>query len=78
MQYCCALFVVEDIAVSRQFYEEVLGQTVLYDFGENIQLHGGFALQQKDHYARTTEVAVDRVQTRVFCNLLLFKRRIRE
>jgi catechol 2,3-dioxygenase-like lactoylglutathione lyase family enzyme len=77
MQYCCALFVVEDIAVSRQFYEEVLGQTVLYDFGENIRFHGGFALQQRDHYARMTGSGFG-VQTRVFCNLLLFKRRIRE
>lgn len=40
---------VADMAVSRRFYEEVLGQQVLMDHGPNVGYKGGFALWQKDH-----------------------------
>lgn len=40
---------VADMADSRRFYEEVLGQQVLMDHGPNVGYKGGFALWQKDH-----------------------------
>lgn len=43
----CSLIVVESIEKSRKFYEEVLGQKVEFDFGENISFAGGLALQSR-------------------------------
>ena len=40
---------VEDIAASRRFYEDLLGQEVTFDFGENVSFAGGFAIQKADH-----------------------------
>ncbi len=45
MQFKLPLLVVEDISRSRLFYEEVLGQKVVLDFGANITFGGGFSLQ---------------------------------
>jgi catechol 2,3-dioxygenase-like lactoylglutathione lyase family enzyme len=42
--------VVNDIARARDFYERILKQTVVTDFGENIAFKGGFAIHQKDHF----------------------------
>ena len=50
MKYVCALVVVKDIKRSRFFYEEILGQKVSVDAGENVSYKGGFAIQQKDHF----------------------------
>ena len=50
MKFMCPLVVVKDINRSRDFYESVLGQTVKYDYGENITFHGDFALHQKSHF----------------------------
>lgn len=47
MKFMCPLVVVKDINRSRDFYENVLGQRVKYDYGENITFHGDFALHQK-------------------------------
>ncbi len=51
MKYTCSLFVVEDIEVSRDFYENVLNQTVKYNFGENITFEGDFAIHEANHFA---------------------------
>ena len=51
MKFVCSLIVVSDIAISRVFYEDLLGQKVKYDFGENITFHGDFALHLKSHYS---------------------------
>jgi catechol 2,3-dioxygenase-like lactoylglutathione lyase family enzyme len=48
MKQATFLLVVDDISTSRVFYEKVLSQTILFDFGANIVLSGGFALQAKD------------------------------
>lgn len=37
--------------VSRNFYENVLGQKVQYDFGENVSFEGGFAIHLKSHFS---------------------------
>jgi catechol 2,3-dioxygenase-like lactoylglutathione lyase family enzyme len=50
MKYICPLLVVEDIDLSRRFYEQILDQKVKYDFGENVTFDGDFAIHQKNHY----------------------------
>ena len=50
MRFVCPLIVVDDIARSRRFYEEVLGQEVEFDFGENVTFKGSFAIHLKGHY----------------------------
>jgi len=44
---------VKDIAVSRRFYQELLGQTVLVDHGPNVGFAGGFAIWQAEHALQT-------------------------
>lgn len=51
MKFICPLIVVKDIAKARYFYEEILGQIVKYDFGQNIQFEGDFSIHEKDHYS---------------------------
>jgi catechol 2,3-dioxygenase-like lactoylglutathione lyase family enzyme len=58
MKYKLPLVVVDDISVSRKFYEGVLNQKVILDFGANITFAGDFALQSKESWAgfiHTTE-----------------------
>ena len=50
MKYVCPLIVVNDIEISRRFYEEVLNQQVKYDYGENVTFEGDFAIHLKSHY----------------------------
>ncbi|RPI31145.1 MAG: glyoxalase/bleomycin resistance/dioxygenase family protein [Chloroflexota bacterium] len=50
MKFVCPLIVVEDIAVSRRFYEDCLGQKVKYDFGVDVQFEGDFSIHQKAHF----------------------------
>jgi catechol 2,3-dioxygenase-like lactoylglutathione lyase family enzyme len=40
---------VKDIKASRRFYEELLGQEVLMDHGENVAFTGGFAIHLAEH-----------------------------
>lgn len=41
-----SLILVEDIAVSRRFYEVLLGQKVISDFGLNVTFTGGLSIWQ--------------------------------
>ena len=50
MQFVCSLVVVEDIKKSRVLYENILGQTVVADFGQNLAFAGGFALHEEKHF----------------------------
>ena len=50
MKFRCVLVTVSDMERSREFYEKVLGQKVRYDFGENIEFHGGFAIHLRSHF----------------------------
>jgi len=50
MKYKCSLIAVRDIKISRNFYENLLGQKVEYDFGENVSFEGGFAIHLADHF----------------------------
>lgn len=50
MKYICTLIAVKDIEKSKQFYSEVLEQEVVLDFGANVTLSGGFALQSTESW----------------------------
>ena len=52
MKYKLPLVVVEDISVSRKFYEEVLNQKVILDFGANISFAGDCAVQSKESWLK--------------------------
>jgi len=47
--YQSSVIFVQDVAASRRFYEELLGQEVEMDFGPSVGFKGGFALWQVDH-----------------------------
>lgn len=57
MKYCSTLIVVTDMERSKQFYRDLLGLEVLLDFGANVTLTGGIALQT----AARMDVPVDYV-----------------
>jgi catechol 2,3-dioxygenase-like lactoylglutathione lyase family enzyme len=44
---------VQDIAASRRFYEELLGQEIEMDVGPSVEFRDGFALWQVDHAFQT-------------------------
>lgn len=48
MKYVCTLIAVSDMEKSKQFYRDVLGLGVVSDFGANVTLEGGIALQTLD------------------------------
>ena len=48
MKFAGPLIVVSDMENSKRFYYEVLGLEVNVDFGANVTLTGGIALQTKD------------------------------
>lgn len=52
LKFVCSLIVVDEIAPSRHFYANLLGQKVKFDFGENVTFEGDFAIHQKAHYQR--------------------------
>ena len=47
-----SLILVEDIAVSRRFYEGLLGQKVISDFGLNVTFAGGLSIWQAERACR--------------------------
>ena len=49
MKYCCALITVEDINKSRKFYEEIMEQTVINDYIEDVAFNG-FSIHLRSHY----------------------------
>jgi catechol 2,3-dioxygenase-like lactoylglutathione lyase family enzyme len=52
IRFKSALLFVKDIAVSRQFYENSLNQKVEYDFGEDVEFSGGFAIHDANHISK--------------------------
>lgn len=50
LKFIAPLILVEDVARSRDFYEKVLGQTVKFDFGEDVQFEGDFSIHLQPHY----------------------------
>ena len=49
VKFICPLITVTDMKRSRDFYENILGQTVETDFGENVSF-GGFAIHLRPHF----------------------------
>ena len=54
MKFHSPLVVVENIERAKAFYENVLGQKLLYDFGENIVFEGEFSLHLRTHFEKLT------------------------
>lgn len=50
------MLVVLNIETSKRFYYEVLGLEVIDDFGANVTLTGGIALQTKDTWSITMNI----------------------
>lgn len=50
MKFKNSLLVVKDIEKSKKFYKEVLDLDVMMDFGANVTLTGGIALQSEDSW----------------------------
>ena len=50
VKYVAPLIVVEDITRSRHFYEQLLGQKVKFDFGENVPFVGDFSIHLRTHF----------------------------
>ena len=50
LKFTCPLIVVDEIARSRYFYEQLLGQKVKFDFGQNVQSEGDFSIHLKSHF----------------------------
>lgn len=44
------LVTVADVAASRRFYVEALGQKVKFDFGENLAFESGLSIQERRHF----------------------------
>ncbi len=59
MKFICPLIVVNNMEVSRNFYEKVLNQKVQYDFGENVSFEGGFAIHLKSHFSDLINIKKD-------------------
>jgi catechol 2,3-dioxygenase-like lactoylglutathione lyase family enzyme len=45
MNFSAPLIAVQDMEVSKKFYQEILQQRIILDFGENVTFTGNFALQ---------------------------------
>lgn len=42
MKFVCPLIAISNLKISKQFYEEVLGQKIILDLGWNMMFSGGF------------------------------------
>ena len=49
VKYMGPIIAVDEIAPSRFFYEQLLGQKVKYDFGQNVTFEGDFAIHLRFH-----------------------------
>ena len=47
--YHSVVLLVKDIEVSKNFYNLILGQKIVMDFGRNVGFEGGLAIWQKDY-----------------------------
>jgi len=51
MKFKGSLYTVKNIDVSKEFYQDLLGQKIKYDFGENVTFDGDFSIQESSHFA---------------------------
>lgn len=73
MRFKCPLIVVKDIGISRKFYEEILEQKVILDFGANITFAGDFSLQSKATWADFISKSEDEILAGSNCFELYFE-----
>lgn len=52
MNYRCTLLAVKNIEQAKTFYQDVLGLEVVADYGANVTLTGGIALQTLDSWSQ--------------------------
>ncbi len=64
MKLSAVLLVVSDMERSRRFYENVLLQKVIMDFGDNIVFESGLSLQTKSSWPSLTGIPEDDIR---FC-----------
>lgn len=50
MKMKCPMLVVKDMEQSQHFYKEVLGLRTILEFGANVTLTGGLALQTQESW----------------------------
>jgi ribosome-binding factor A len=50
LKYMGANMLVEDMARSRYFYEQLLGQKMKVDFGPNVAFEGDFSIHLRSHF----------------------------
>ena len=61
LKFKCPVLAVTDMKKAVAFYEEVIGDRVVMDFGENKQFSGGFALQEMEKWKEM--IHIDQVCT---------------
>jgi catechol 2,3-dioxygenase-like lactoylglutathione lyase family enzyme len=49
IKFICPLITVNNIGISRNFYETILNQKVKFDFGANVTFHGDFSIHLDTH-----------------------------
>jgi catechol 2,3-dioxygenase-like lactoylglutathione lyase family enzyme len=52
-KFQAAVFFVSDVAASKRFYSEVLGQKIVSDFGANVTFEGGLSIWETNYALRT-------------------------
>lgn len=52
MKFNSPLILVENMEISKRFYQNVLNQKIKFDFGENVVFYGDFSIQLKSHYSK--------------------------
>jgi catechol 2,3-dioxygenase-like lactoylglutathione lyase family enzyme len=73
MKFNCPLLVVKDLGLSRKFYEDVLNQEVILDFGENITFKGDFSLQSLQSWKKFISLSNESVTFGAKCYELYFE-----
>lgn len=53
MKFIGPIILVENLELSRNFYEKILKQEVIYDFGVNVSFEGGLAIHLRTHFEET-------------------------
>lgn len=61
MKFICPLIVVNNMEISRNFYEKVLNQKVQFDFGENVSFESGFAIHLKSHFSNLINISENNI-----------------
>jgi uncharacterized glyoxalase superfamily protein PhnB len=56
MKFMGPIILVENLELSRNFYEKILKQKVIYDFGVNVSFEGGLAIHLRTHYEETQKM----------------------